>query len=175
VEIRPYRPEDAVAVREVHLKAFEGREEEPRLVDLLHAAGAAPISLVAAEEPGGRILGHVLFSPVDLDEPPAALHLLGLAPVGVLPEEQGRGIGSRLIRAGLAACLAAGYDAVVVLGEPDYYSRFGFQRASDRGFGNEYGADEPFMVADLREGALGGAGGAGGTVRYRPEFREIGA
>ena len=59
----------------------------------------------------------------------------------------------------------------MVLGEPGYYSRFGFQLASDRGFGNEYGADEPFMVAELREGALGRAGG---TVRYRPEFREAG-
>jgi putative acetyltransferase len=171
VEIRPYRPEDAAAVREVHLKAFEGRGEEARLVDLLHAAGAASVSLVAAEEPRGRLLGHVLFSPVELDGPSAALHFLGLAPVGVLPEEQGRGLGSSLIRAGLVACLAARYEAVVVLGEPDYYSRFGFERASDRGLGNEYGADEHFMVAELREGALGRAGG---TVRYRPEFREAG-
>ena len=172
MESRPYRPEDAAAVRRVHLKAFGGREEESRLVDLLHAAGADPISLVAAEKPGGRILGHILFSPVDLDGPSATLHLLGLAPIGILPEEHGRGVGSRLIRAGLAACLEAGYDAVVVLGEPDYYSRFGFRRASDRGLGNEYCADEHFMVAELREGALGGASG---TVRYRPEFREAGA
>jgi putative acetyltransferase len=170
VEIRPYRPEDAVAVREVHLKAFKGREEA-RLVDLLHAAGAAPVSLVAAEEPGGRLLGHVLFAPAELIGFSAALRLLGLAPVGVLPDQQGRGIGSLLIRAGLTACLAAGYEAVVVLGEPDYYSRFGFQRASDRGLDNEYGADEHFMVVELREGALGGASG---TVRYRPEFREAG-
>ena len=69
------------------------------------------------------------------------------------------------------ACLEAGYDAVVVLGEPDYYSRFGFQRAGDRGLGNEYGADEHFMVVELRDGVLDGADG---TVRYRPEFREAG-
>jgi putative acetyltransferase len=170
MQIRPYHPDAAVAVREVHLRAFGGREE-PRLVDLLHAADAAPVSLVAAEEPGGRILGHVLFSPVELDGLSADLHLLGLAPIGVLPEQQGRGVGSRLIRAGLVACLAAGYDAVVVLGEPDYYSRFGFQRASDRGLGNEYGADEHFMLLELKKGALEGADG---TVRYRPEFRDAG-
>ena len=61
---------------------------------------------------------------------------------------------------------------MVVPGEPDYYFRFGFERASDRGLGNEYGADEHFMVAELREGALGDASG---TVRYQPEFREAGA
>lgn len=169
MQIRPYGPNDVLAVREVHLRAFGGRKE-PRLVDLLHAANAAPVSLVAAEEPGGQILGHVLFSPVDLADS-SDLHLLGLAPVGVLPEQQGRGVGSRLIRAGLVACLAAGFDAVVVLGEPDYYSRFGFERASDRGLGNEYGADEHFMVLELKEGVLEGADG---TVRYRPEFRDAG-
>ena len=172
MQICPYRPEDAVAIREVHLEAFGGREDESRLVDLLHAAGAAPISLVAVEEPGGRLLGHILFSPVELVGSSAALHLLGLAPIGVLPEEHGRGVGSRLVRAGLADCLATGYDAVVVLGEPNYYSQFGFRRASDRGLGNEYGADEHFMVAELRKGALRGASG---TLRYRLEFREAGA
>ena len=171
MQIRPYRPYDAGAVREVHRKAFEGREDEARLVDLLHASDAARISLVAAGQPGGRILGHALFSPVELDRPSPDLRLLGLAPIGVLPEWQGRGIGSRLIRAGLASCLEAGYDAVVALGEPDHYSRFGFHRAGDRSLGNEYGADEHFMVVELRDGALDGADG---TVRYRPEFREAG-
>jgi hypothetical protein len=59
--IRPYRAEDAAAVREVHLQAFDGRRDEPRLVELLHAAGAAPVSLVAAAEPDGRVVGHVLL------------------------------------------------------------------------------------------------------------------
>ncbi len=95
---------------------------------------------------------------------------MALAPVGVLPEYQNRGIGSRLIRAGLETCGEAGYDAVVLLGEPGYYSRFGFERASDYGLGNEYGVDEPFMVAPLKSGALDGASG---TVRYQPEFREV--
>lgn len=163
---RPYHPEDAAAVREVHLRAFGGREDEARLVELLHAAGAAPVSLVA-EEPNGRVVGHVLFSPVD---PPP---MVGLAPVGVLPEYQGRGIGSRLIREGLEACSKAGYGAAVVLGEPGYYSRVGFERASGRALGNEYGADEHFMVVELRDGALELA--AGGTVRYREEFGAAGA
>jgi putative acetyltransferase len=93
-----------------------------------------------------------------------------LAPVGVLPRYQGKGVGSRLIRAGLVACREAGYDAVALLGEPDYYTRFGFDRASDHGLGNEYGVDEYFMVLGLRSGALDGARG---TVRYRPEFDQV--
>ncbi len=171
--IRPYQGEDAIAVREVHLRAFDGRGYEARLVEMLHAAGAAPVSLVAMAEPYVRVVGHILFSPVQLDgaesDPPM---MVGLAPVGVLPEYQGRGTGSRLIREGLEACRKAGYSAAVVLGEPGYYSRFGFGRASAKGLSNEYGVDEHFMVTELSDGALDGVGG---TVRYREEFREASA
>jgi putative acetyltransferase len=172
--IRPYRDEDAKAVREAHLRAFNGRGEEARLVELLHAAGAAPVSLVATAESDGRVIGHILFSPVQIDGPLGSNppKMVGLAPVSVLPEYQGRGIGSRLIREGLEACREAGYGAAVVLGEPGYYSRFGFGQASAKGLGNEYGVDEHFMVAELSEGVLDGVGGA---VRYRGEFREVSA
>lgn len=162
-----------MAVREVHLRAFENRREEALLVELLHTASAAVVSLVAAADPEGRVVGHILFSPVQVDgrgsDPPI---MVGLAPVAVLPEHQGRGIGAHLIREGLQACREAGYGAAVVLGEPSYYSRFGFERASGRGLGNEYGTDEYFMVAELGNGALDGVVG---TVRYREEFREVGA
>jgi putative acetyltransferase len=114
----------------------------------------------------------VLFSPVEVDNSASNVRMVGLAPVGVLPEYQGQGVGSRLIRAGLEACREAGYDAVVLLGEPDYYSRFGFERASAHGFGNEYGVDHEFMVMELRSEALDGSGG---TVRYRPEFGQLDA
>jgi putative acetyltransferase len=77
------------------------------------------------------------------------------------------GIGGQLIRDGLAAAAAADTTFVVVLGHPDYYPRFGFRRAAAVGLTNEYGADEAFMVLELRAGSLPTAGG---LVRYGPEF-----
>ena len=68
-------------------------------------------------------------------------------------------------------CKRAIYDIVVVLGNPRFYSRFGFSPASDYGLGNEYGADEHFMAMELREGALAEVIG---MVKYQPEFREAG-
>jgi putative acetyltransferase len=172
VNIRPFGSGDAEAVREVHLQAFAGREDEAHLVESLHAADAAPVSLVAVDGSSGGVVGHVLFSPVDIDNGGSNIRMVGLAPVGVLPEYQGQGVGSHLIRAGLEACREAAYDAVVLLGEPGYYSRFGFERASDHGLGNEYGVDHEFQVVKLSSGALAGSGG---TVRYRQEFGQVDA
>ena len=87
----------------------------------------------------------------------------------VPPEFQRQGIGSKLIRDGLERCRQAGYDAVVVLGDPAYYSRFGFVRAADFGLQNEYGVADEFMVLPLHETALEGVSG---MVKYLPEFRE---
>jgi putative acetyltransferase len=172
VTVRPYHAEDAAAVRVVHERAFAGRWQEAHLVEMLHTAKAATVSLVAATEPEGRLVGHILFSPVRVEGSGSALPMVGLAPVGVLPEFQCRRVGSRLIHEGLQACRGAGYAAAVVLGEPGYYSRFGFERASGRGLGNEFGTDEYFMVVELGKGALEDVVG---TVRYREEFREVGA
>jgi putative acetyltransferase len=172
VNIRPFGSADAEAVRQVYLRAFVGREDEAHLVESLHAADAAPVSLVAVDGSSGGVIGHVLFSPVEVDNGGSNTRVVGLAPVGVLPEYQGQRVGSHLIRAGLEACREAAYDAVVLLGEPGYYSRFGFERASAHGLGNEYGVDDYFMVMELRSGALTGSGG---TVRYRPEFGQLDA
>jgi putative acetyltransferase len=82
---------------------------------------------------------------------------------------QRRGIGSRLVRAGLEECRRAGHGSVVVvLGHPEYYPRFGFVPASRHGVTWEHPAPaEAFMLLELRPGALGGRGG---VVRYAPEF-----
>jgi len=167
MQIRSFTAGDAGAVYEVHRRAFDGRTNESRIVQRLHDADKAVVSLVAVEDE--RIVGHVLFSPARVENQGADVELVGLAPVGVLPENQNEGVGSSLIERGLEECRDAGVDAVVVLGDREYYSRFGFERASDYGLGNEYGADEGFMVKPLHEGALDDVDG---IVTYQPEFRQ---
>jgi putative acetyltransferase len=164
-DIRRSLAPDRDAIRRIHREAFP-TEAEANLVDLLLDRAKAVISLVASEE--DALVGHVLFSPVTV-EARAELIGVGLAPVAVLPEWQRRGIGSALIRAGLTACSDAGYRFVVVLGEPAYYQRFGFRRAADFGLENEYGADEDFMVQELRPRGLPASGG---LVQYAAEFAE---
>ncbi|HET9831751.1 MAG TPA: N-acetyltransferase [Vicinamibacterales bacterium] len=168
VEIRAERTDDVVAIRDVNLHAFGGPGES-RLVDALRAANKAVVSLVA--EADGQVVGHILFSPVTITNCPLSFRGVGLAPMSVLPEFQSRGIGSRLVREGLAACKQAGYDIVVVLGHVGYYPRFGFARATDHGLENEYGAVDAFMVLELNKGALKTISG---LVRFAPEFQEAG-
>ena len=123
------------------------------------------ISLVAEE--GGRIVGHVAFSPMTVDGKEGGL---GLAPVAVASEYQGRGIGGRLIEEGIKRARESGTPFVVVLGHPEYYPRFGFQKASTFDLKNEYGADDAFMVLELRPGGLP----KGGLVKYCDEFAMFG-
>ncbi len=164
LEIRPEQPQDSTAIRALVESAFQGTCEA-RLVELLRAAGKAIISLVASQD--GKVVGHILFSPVEIEKRPTTLDALGLAPVAVSPQFQRQGIGSRLIEEGLRLCRDGGYDLVVVLGDPRYYSRFGFKRAKDYGLDNEYGAHDEFMALELGRGALSRVGG---LVKYQPEF-----
>lgn len=165
--IRDENENDSAAIRRLLESAFEG-PDEARLVERLREAGQAVISLVAVE--GQQVVGHILFSPMTIEPEQPELHTLGLAPLAVLPADQGRGIGSQLVNEGLARCRMAGCDAVFVLGDPSYYPRFGFKRASEYKLDNEYGAGEAFMVMELKEGALSQMFG---LVKYRPEFEGV--
>lgn len=165
VVVRSERADDAAAVRRVNREAF-GRPDEADLVERLRARGVATLSLVAAD--GGDIVGHILFTPVTIESDGAATGALGLGPMAVLPSRQRQGIGSLLVRTGLATCRDAGHGCVVVLGHPAYYPRFGFVPASRHGVVWEHSApDEAFMLLELRPGALDGRDG---IVRYPPEF-----
>lgn len=126
------------------------------------------ITLVA--ETGGSLVGHILLSPVTLPGD-TGLRIMGLAPMAVLPDFQRRGIGSSLVRAGLDACRAVAVDAVVVLGHPEYYPRFGFRPAAGFGIACEYPVPEPaFMLLELHPGCLEDRSG---TVKYHPAFGEL--
>lgn len=163
VLVRPERAVDVAAIHAVNARAFP-TADEARLVDALRNGGHLVISLVAESEATHAIVGHVAFSPVTIDDVPGGL---GLAPIAVDPSHQRRGVGERLVRAGLVRARELGAGYVVILGDPAYGARFGFRRASERGLSNEYGVDEPFQVLELRDGALPERGG---LVRYGAEF-----
>jgi putative acetyltransferase len=164
VTIRKERASDREQVFEVHAAAFE-TPAEARLVDALRKVAKPLVSLVAVREK--RVVGHVLFTPASVAGGLDRKRAMGLAPLAVLPEHQRQGIGLRLVRAGLEACRHLGRDVIFVLGHPEYYPRFGFRPASERGLcynGVELGS---FMVLGLRTRSLEGLTG---NVRYHPLF-----
>ena len=163
VSIRPEEPRDALGVRETNEQAF-GTSLEAGLVDALRGASGS-VALVATID--DRVVGHILFTPVTLD-PPADVRVAGLAPMSVLPEYQRSGVGAALVRAGLEECRRRQYAAVVVVGHPEYYPRFGFVPGHTKRLQCEFPVpQEAFMVLELAAGALAGVSG---VVRYRPEF-----
>jgi putative acetyltransferase len=132
--VRQERAEDHEAVREVHTQAFGASERVPVLVDALRAAQAplAPLSLVATA--GERVIGHVMLSGCRLDALPRLVDVLSLSPLGVLPEFQRQGIGTRLVAHALAGADSRGIPLVFLEGSPRYYGSRGFVDATKSGF-----------------------------------------
>src|SRR5262245_24345952 len=140
----------------------------PKIVEAVRDDDGS-FALVAEEE--GAVVGHVQFSRAWIGE----VAVLALGPVGVLPDRRGRGVGSELIREGLEEARSRGEAAVILLGDPAFYPRFGFEPASAFGLSNPYTgvlpdgfeiAEEDFMVARLAEARLAG------EVRWHPAFGE---
>ena len=168
IEIRPERPADYARVYEINAAAFE-TEAEAELIEAVRRDAEPLISLVATVD--GEVAGHILFSPVTVGSGNGARRAMGLGPMAVAPEHQRRGVGSRLVRAGLDACRAIGEHVVVVLGHAEYYPRFGFEPARPRGLwyrGEDF--DLHFFVAELSPGALEGIEG---PVLYHPELEKF--
>ncbi len=197
--LRRERPADHAAVRELHRAAFArdpatgayrapGDVVEPRLLDQLRAdTGFLPhLSLVA--EVDGVVVGHVIATRARVE--PTGWPALGVGPVGVLPAEQRQGIGTVLVHALLAVAEASDESLVALVGNPDYYRRFGFRPASELGIaapepawgryfqarwlaeprpGGTFTFAEPFSrpaeaprAPSGADGALGGAAGVSG-------------
>lgn len=158
--IRSETPGDAAAIQAVHEACFPG-PLEARLVEALRGAGKLSISLAGCVE--GQVVGHVAFSPVVAGETMG----LGLAPVGALEAFRRQGISQRLIEEGLSRARQLPFGYVVVLGDPQYYGRFGFEPASRYGLVDEYGGGDAFQVVATQPN---GIPRDAGLVRYATEF-----
>ena len=166
--IRLEKPEDQIGIRHINTEAFD-TDAEANLIDALRKSGIPLISLVA--EQNGELVGHILFSPVTLEADNCSISIAGLAPMAVAPAFQKREIGSMLVEEGLKYCEKAGYAAVVVLGHPDYYPRFGFIPSVNYGIKSEFDVPaEVFMAKELRKGALADCNG---IVKYHKIFNQL--
>ncbi|UCG56389.1 MAG: N-acetyltransferase [Phycisphaerales bacterium] len=167
IGIRQEQPQDSQAIREVNIRAF-GQPQEANVVDKLRQNCNELLSLVATE--ADTIVGHILFTPATIESEDRTAHGMGLAPMAVLPEYQRQGIGSELIRAGIARLKSRRSPFIIVLGHVEYYPRFGFEPASRYGIRSEWEVpDEAFMILVLDESEMDGISG---VARYRPEFAE---
>jgi putative acetyltransferase len=166
VIVRPETPADAAAVRSLLLESFE-TPVEADLVDALRANARPYVALVAVKD--DMIVGHVAFTAVAFDPMRDVVGLaLGLAPLAVASAHRHRGIGAALVEAGLEACRDASAGLVVVLGDPAYYARFGFEPAANLRLRCALDAPEgAFQALALRPFAE--AAGTT-TVLFRPEF-----
>jgi putative acetyltransferase len=166
VRIRIENPEsldERAAIRSVNAAAFGGFDEAD-LVDRLRGDEHALISLVAVLE--GIIVGQIMFSRMWIDASFGFVPAVALAPVAVLPDHHRKGIGGLLIRHGLELLRGRGERVVIVVGHPDYYSRFGFSRDKAKWLESPF-PSEAFMAMELSAGALDGSQG---SVVYPPAF-----
>ncbi|MGN0975621.1 MAG: GNAT family N-acetyltransferase [Gemmiger sp.] len=163
--IRNERPEDFRTVEELTREAFwnvyrPGCVEHYVLHTLRGTADFVP-GLTSVLEADGRIVAQITYAQGRRKTPVGQTPLLMFGPLSVLPECQGRGYGSRLIRDTLSRAAELGYQAVVITGDPGYYSRFGFESASRYGLyyeGMEQAGECPFFMVKLLqpEAALAG-------------------
>ncbi len=160
--VRSERAGDAAGVRAVHTAAF-GQADEADLVEVLRRDGLAVAGTVA--EVDGSVVAHALLGRITVGDAPA----LALAPVGVLPEYQRRGLGSAVVRAAIEEATLLGERLVVVLGDPAYYARFGFASAADAG------VTAPWSGPALQVMALSAYdGGARGEAVYPAPYHAVG-
>ena len=166
--IREEQPSDIEKIWKVNVEAFE-TIAEANLVNSLRDSGCTFISLVAETET--KVVGHILFTPVELSGNKNNLKIMGLAPMAVLSQYQNKGIGSKLVETGLEHCKSLGYDAVVVLGHPSYYPKFGFIPSVKYGIKSEYNVpDDVFMILELTPGSLKHHEG---VIKYHEAFNGV--
>lgn len=166
--IKPETTNDYTAISWIHKKAF-GRDNEPKLIeDLRKTSSFDPrLSLIAFSD--SQAVGHILFYPLAIETNSRTVDTLGLVPLAVKPSFQKQGIGSQLVIEGLSRTKQLGYKSVFVVGDPNYYSRFGFKLAKN--ITNNIGEPENhFMFIELEPNCLKDIKG---VLRYPPEFSNL--
>ncbi|WP_336664617.1 N-acetyltransferase [Elizabethkingia meningoseptica] len=170
--IRTENHEDFEAVSALIQNAFEHEEHsdhtEHLLVDRLRKSSSFVPDLALVAEAEGKIAGYILLTEIKIKNDSAEILSLALAPVAVLQEYQGKGIGSALIKSAHQKAKELGYNSVVLLGHADYYPKFGYETAHL--FGIELPFDVPkenCMVIELVKGSLQGVSG---MVEYPEAF-----
>ncbi|HLK25126.1 MAG TPA: N-acetyltransferase [Caulobacteraceae bacterium] len=148
--IREATEGDHAMIRAITRAAFdESRFDEAGIIEGVRAEGRVLVELVADDD--AQVVGHVLFSRMRTE---GGRTVAGLGPVSVAPARQRTGVGSELCRTGVEACRAAGMEAIVVLGHPPYYPRFGFSADAAAKVISPYAGNPAFMALELEPGAL---------------------
>ena len=161
--IRPEEPQDRAAIYELNVLAY-GRDDEAKLVEDLRQGHHAKMSLVV--DAGGTIVAHIMFSAVQIMTDAGPMQALALAPLAVHPSQQQHGIGSTPVKDGLYLVAQHHHRVVLVVGDPDFYGRFGFSAELTKNLKCKF-AGENFLALELKPGALKGVEG---MVMYPPPF-----
>ena len=165
--IRPEDLNDHAAIDTLNREAFESNVEAD-LVQLLRDRGELSISLVAIDD--FAIVGHVAASEVSVQD--KNIHMVGIGPIAVSVFHRKQGIGASLMQAILNVAKEEGFKSAVVLGDPKYYGRFGFQTASNFNLENEYNEADAFMAKELEVDSLKDISG---LVKYVRAFSQCNA
>jgi len=167
--VRQENQKDAEGIAIVNRCAFGG-ETEAQLVDAVRQSKSFIPELSLVAEVGERMAGHILLFRAHLDREGKQIDVLALAPMSVVPSQSHRGIGSSLMEAATAKAAALGHKAIVVIGHPNFYRRFDFEKAVKWGIHCSLPVPEESVTAkELVRGALDG----GGLLRYPPEFTRL--
>ncbi len=172
VLIRKEHPSDYNRVHDVIERAFEGDlhsdHTEHELVARLRTSTAFIDELSLVSSYNNLIIGHILLSKVWLQNNTATYEILSLAPVSVLPEYQGKGIGTQLIETAHEKAVSLGFDSIVLIGHEGFYPRFGYQEASN--FNIKFPFDAPNVNCMALELITGSLSGKSGMIVYPKEF-----
>ncbi len=168
IKIREEQPKDYLTIKEINDIAF-GQPQESNIINKLRQNCNTLLSLVAIDNE--KIVGHIMFSQVTIELDKVTIYGMGIAPMSVIPEYQRKGIGSKLIKEGINILKNKKCLFIVVLGHPEYYPRFGFEKASSYNIKCQWDGipEEAFMILVLEKEAVTGGSG---TAKYREEFND---